>query len=248
MTSSDAQNAAMSALTDDALLEQALHAQVLQRCRRALLHEIRNGLQPMHAGLEALSRVAAMTPFPVEKAQRYLQLVRQASSSQEIALERAIERIAPDNTALQSVDLAALLREVTRFLSSDAAVAGVRLQLDTPATAYVQAKPHQLRLIALCLTLDAIDQAGAEGQLTISAHSMDDRVLLQFSDTRKLRAEPHAHGDLPTEALSGAEQFHLHVIRKLVAQLQGETDSMSAPGSGYIVAITLPGAEPESSS
>jgi signal transduction histidine kinase len=247
MTSSEAQTAGMSTAVTDTLLEQALHAQVLQRCRSALLHEIRNGLQPMHAGLEALSRVTAMTPFPLEKAQRYLALVRQASSSQEIALERAIERIAPDNTALQSVDLAALLREVTRFLSSDAAVAGVRLQLDTPATAYVHAKPHQLRLIALSLTLDAIEQSGAEGQLTISAHPMDDRVLLQFSDTRKPPGELDAHAP-PTEALPGGEQFHLHVIRRLVALLQGETDSMSAPGSGYIVAITLPGAEPESSS
>jgi hypothetical protein len=99
-------------LSEESLLEQALHAQVLQRCRRALLHEIRNGLQPLHAGLEAINRVITMTPFPVDKAQRYLQIVRQASASQEVALERAIERIAPENVAEQSLDLANLLREV----------------------------------------------------------------------------------------------------------------------------------------
>lgn len=222
---------------EDTLLEHALHAQVLLRCRRALLHEIRNGLQPLHAGLEAINRVVAMTPFPVDKAQRYLQIVRQASASQEIALERAIERIAPENMSEQDLDLATLLREVARFLNSDAAVAGVRMQLDVPATALVRGRPHQLRLIALCLTVDAIDHAGADGHLTISIHPMDSRVLLQFSDTRPLAAANATGAD--TRA-----QFHLRVIRQLVAGMHGETDCMRASGSGYIVAVTLPGAAP----
>ena len=213
---------------DDLILEQALHAQVLSRCRRALLHEIRNGLQPLHAGIEAIARVMTMTPFPVEKAQRYVQLVRQATASQEIALERAIERIAPEHTAEQTVDLVYLLREVTRFLNSDAAVGGVRMQLDAPATALVRGRPHRLRLIALCLTTDAIDHAGVDGQLSIAIHVLDSGVLLQFSDTR-------AHG-----VSSSGEPFHLYVIRKLVAGMSGETDCMHTPGAAYIAAITLP--------
>ncbi|MET0657111.1 MAG: hypothetical protein ABW110_03000 [Steroidobacteraceae bacterium] len=219
------------------LLEQALHAQVLLRCRRALLHEIRNGLQPLHAGLEAINRVVAMTPFPVDKAQRYLQIVRQASSAQEIALERAIERVAPENVQEQALDLAALLREVTRFLNSDAAVAGVRMQLDVPATAFVRGRPHHLRLVALCLTTDAIDHAGVDGQLAISIHPLESRVLLQFSDTRPLSAASDT-------SAGSAEQFHLQVIRKLIARMDGETDSMGTPGAGYNVAITLPAAAP----
>lgn len=219
---------------DETLLEQALHAQVLLRCRRALLHEIRNGLQPLHAGLEAINRVVTMTPFPLDKAQRYLQIVRQASASQEIALERAIERVAPENVGEQALDLATLLREVTRFLNSDAAVAGVRMQLDAPATAFVHGRPHLLRLIALCLTVDAIDHAGMDGQLSISIQPLDSRMLLQFSDTRSLAASAEKPG----------EQFHLQVIRQLVARMQGETDCMHASGSGHIVAITLPGSAP----
>lgn len=215
---------------DETILEQALHAQVLSRCRRALLHEIRNGLQPLHAGLEAIGRVITMAPFPVDKAQRYVQLVRQASSSQEIALERAIERIAPEQVNEQTVDLAQLLREVTRFLNSDAAVAGVRMQLDAPATALVRGRPHQLRLTALCLTADAIDRAGSDGQLSIVIHALDRGVLLQFSDSR-------AHA-----VASGGEQFHLYVIRKLVAAMHGEMDCMHTAGAAYIVAITLPSA------
>ncbi|MET0988152.1 MAG: hypothetical protein ABW034_22365 [Steroidobacteraceae bacterium] len=222
---------------EEALLEQALHTQVLLRCRRALLHEIRNGLQPLHAGLEAINRVVAMTPFPVDKAQRYLQIVRQASAAQEIALERAIERVAPENVNEQPLDLAALLREVTRFLNSDAAVAGVRMQLDAPATAFVRGRPHHLRMIALCLTTDAIDHAGVDGQLAISIHPLESRVLLQFSDTRPLAAASDS-------SAGRGEQFHLHVIRKLVARMKGETDSMGAAGAGYNVAITLPAAAP----
>jgi hypothetical protein len=125
---------------DDEVLEQALHAQVLMRCRRALLHEIRNGLQPMHAGLEAIGRVVMMDPMPADKVQRHVQLLRQASTLQEVALERAIECIAPVQTTEQAVDIAKLLREVTRFLNSDAAVAGVRMQLDAPAVAFVRAR------------------------------------------------------------------------------------------------------------
>ena len=218
------------------ILEQALHAQVLLRCRRALLHEIRNGLQPLHAGLEAISRVVTMTPFPADKAQRYVQLVRQASSSQEISLERAIERIAPEHVDEQAVDLAALLREVTRFLNSDAAVAGVRMQLDAPATAFVRGRPHHLRLIALCLTVDAIDRAGVDGQLSIAIHALEDRVLLQFSDTRASTAVSKAE----VSGSSAGDDFHLQVIRNLVTRMQGETDCMPAPGAVYIVAITLP--------
>jgi signal transduction histidine kinase len=233
----------MSATASDLarVLEQALHAQVLLRCRRALLHEIRNGLQPLHAGLEALNRVAGMTPFPADKAQRYLQLVRQASTAQELALDRAIERIAPEQVAQQAVDVAALLREVTRFLSSDAAVAGVRLQLDVPPTVFVQARPDQLRLIALSLTLDAIDHAVPDGQLTISVHAMESSVLVQFSDTRPVAAPIEDDAwNLAPESLRAGGGFHLHVIRLIVEQLHGEADCMGGPGLGYTVAITLP--------
>jgi signal transduction histidine kinase len=216
---------------NDALLELALHGQVMIRCRRALLHEIRNGLQPLHAGLEAISRAVTMVPFPADKAQRYVQLVRQASASQEIALERAVERIAPEHVSEESVDLATLLREVTRFLNSDAAVAGVRMQLDAPATAFVRGRPHQLRLIALCLTTDAIDRTGAEGQLSIAIHPLEGRVLLQFSDTRQQN---------PQAVDAATDQFHLQVIRKLVASMRGDMDCMHTQGAPYIVAITLP--------
>jgi signal transduction histidine kinase len=229
-----------SALSHDELLELALHARVLQRCRRALLHEVRNGLQPMHAGLEALSRITAVNPFPLEKAQRYIQLVRQASSSQEQALERAVERIAPDNIQHQTVDLAGLVREVARYLSSDAAVAGVRLQVDVPASLMVSARPHHLRLILLACTLDAIDHAGASGQLTITGQPMDPLVLLQFIDTRTLAPEFKAQsaGEQPT-----TDQLHLYVARRLLAPIGGELDCVAGEGTGYTVALTVPAAE-----
>lgn len=222
---------------DDEILEQALHAQVLLRCRKALLHEIRNGLQPMHAGLEAISRVVTMDPIPADKAQRYVQLVRQASASQEVALERAIERIAPVERTEQAVDIAKLLREVTRFLNSDAAVAGVRMQLDAPAVAFVRARPDRLRLIALALTVDAIDRAGMDGQLSITIHPIEDRVLLQFSDAPSPAIQPRPQA-------RAREAFHLHVIRKLAASMGAETDCMSTPDAGLTCAITLCAAQP----
>jgi signal transduction histidine kinase len=108
------------------------------------------------------------------------------------------------------------------------------MQLDAPPSVLVNGRPHQLRLIALCLTVDAIDHAGLDGQLSIAIHPMDGRVLLQFSDTRS------------PDAQLGAEPFHLQVIRRLVAHMQGEMDCMHASGSGYSVAITLPLSAPAS--
>lgn len=228
----------MSDVSNDELFEQALHAQILRRCRRALLHEIRNGLQPMHAGLEALNRITTMTPFPLDKAQRYVQLVRQASSSQEQALERAIERIAPENTELQAFDTVALLREVTRFLNSDAAVAGVRLQIDLPPTLFAHARPHHLRLILLACTLDAIDSMNGEGQLTVTAQPMGEHALLQLTDTRVPAPEFNA----ATAGNSPTPHLHLYVAKRLLAQSRGELDCVVGEAGGLTIAISLPAA------
>lgn len=228
--------AAMGDILDDAVLEQALQAQVIRRCRRALLHEVRNGLQPMHAGLEALNRITTMTPFPLDKAQRYLQLVRQASSSQEQALERAVERIAPENTDPQTVDAIALVREVTRFLNSDAAVAGVRLQVDLPPTMYVHARPHHLRLILLACTLDAIDCANGDGQLIITAQPIGEHSLVQLADTRAVASDFDAANAGSSPAQSG---LHLYVAKRMLAQVRGELDCVAGQGGGFTIAISL---------
>src|SRR5690606_31939283 len=107
----------------------ALHAMILDRCRRPLGHEMKNAVRRMYAGIEVLAKSLAAGPAARVSPEQCVMLLRQQLDGLQTTLGRILDDVAPERTATQTFDAAAVLRDLARFLSTDAAVAGVKLRL-----------------------------------------------------------------------------------------------------------------------
>ena len=74
-------------MNDTSLLEDALRAYLNRRCRRAYAHDLRNGLQGIFGGVDALTRAARSTKPLSVPLEQLTQFVQQAIGNHERGLE-----------------------------------------------------------------------------------------------------------------------------------------------------------------
>lgn len=207
------------------LLEHALRGYLSRRCKHAYAHEMRNGLQGIYGGVDALSRAARgekPTTVPLE---RLTQFVQQAISNHERGLDHVLESVAAEEQAPASVDIRALLSDLQRFLTHDAARHNVRSSLLIDQSLMIEAAPAKLRLIFLGLLTDAIDSMPGGGEIRMSGKMNGACVQLDLADSRA--------GDTPAS-------FVIEAIGYLVAQVSGRIDTTPTGDSGYRVRVELP--------
>jgi signal transduction histidine kinase len=227
-----------------ALLEQALHTRMLQRCRHAYLHDVRNGLQAVRAGIEAVNRSlrnastgANPNAGPPEK---YVEFMQQAIVGHEKSLQATFEYLAPEEPgSLAPIDVSLMVRELARFLSNDAAHRSVKVGVHVPDVVLVTARAHKLRLALLSLLVDAIDAMPHGGELQVEVTLSEARVLVEFRDTRTDHTE-ELDATLDVLALTGEPAQHalLFVVRRLIVADQGSLEC-SALNPGRMVRISL---------
>lgn len=215
-------------MNDISLLEDALRAYLNRRCRRAYAHDLRNGLQGIFGGVDALTRAARSTTsgkplhVPLEQLTTFVQ---QAITNHERGLERVMESIAPDQRAPSPVSCRELLIELARFLTNDAARNNVRVRQDFNDDLKTTTVVPRLRLIGLGLLTESIDALSSGGEIRMAGRTIDGRVQLEIIDTR---TQPR-----PVSFVSDA-------IERLVAELSGRIDSKQNDGGGCTVRIELP--------
>lgn len=171
-------------MNDTSLLEDALRAYLNRRCRRAYSHELRNGLQGLFGGVDALTRAAKATKPLAVPLEQLTQFVQQAISNHERGLERMLESIAPEQQAPAIVSLRELLTEQARFMTNDSARNGVRVRFDFHDDMRVSAVHSRLRLIALGLLTESIDALPGGGEIRIGGRTADGRVQFEIIDSR----------------------------------------------------------------
>lgn len=208
------------------LLEHALRGYLSRRCKRAYAHEMRNGLQGVYGGVDALTRAARgdkPTSVPLE---RLTQFVQQAIANHERGLEHVLESVAAEETAaLATVDIKALSSDLLRFLTHDAARHSVRTSLHVDQPLMINAAPATLRLIFLGLLTDAIDAMSDGGELRVSAQTNGAHIQIEFIDSR---------------TAGTPVSFVVEAVGYLVAQMSGRIDAARAENANHRVRVELP--------
>ena len=150
-------------LEEPDLLDSALQAQILQRCRRSIDHDLKNAIQALHSGLEVLTRTlqapGARKMSPLE----CIPLLQQQLAGLQNQLGLLLDEIAPEPAAPAAFDLSHLLVDLLRFLNHERVVANAQREL--PPQAMVLARRTVVRRVLLSCVLDAIDHVEAAGSL-----------------------------------------------------------------------------------
>jgi signal transduction histidine kinase len=221
------------------ILEPALHALIAKRCHRAYRHDLRNGLQGIYGGFDALNRLLQMPVRDAAKVERTSEFVRQAITGHEKSLERVLHGLAPLDQSAEPIDAGTLLQELVKFLINDAAAQRVTLRAAQIARAMVQVQVPKLRLALLTLLIDGIDAMSNGGTLQVSVTSAEQTVLLELSDERPGEpvTDPWALDFGTVPAYRG---WALHVVRQLISAEGGTIVCQPAAGGGRHISITLP--------
>lgn len=208
--------------------EDALRAYLNRRCRRAYAHDLRNGLQGIFGGVDALTRAARSIgsgrplTVPLEQLTTFVQ---QAIANHERALERVLENIAPEANAPAPVSCREMLIELARFLANDAARNSVRIRQDFQDDLNITTVVPRLQLIGLALLTDSIDALAGGGEIRMAGRTADGRVQFEIIDTRPQ----------PRPA-----SFVSDTIERLVAALSGRIESKQSNDGGIEVRVELP--------
>lgn len=207
------------------MMEDALRGYLSLRCKRAYAHDMRNGLQGIQAGLDALARAARPNKPSAVPLEQLSQFVQQAITNHERGLERVLDSIAPEDHVLAPVRIRELLADLIRFLTTDAARNRVRIKVDMGDDIVAHAAPARLRLIFLGILTHGIDTLTTGGEIAISAQPVENHLQIDFVDGRT--------GDDP-------EAFVVRAVADMVARSSGHLENKQVAGVGYRVRLRLP--------
>jgi signal transduction histidine kinase len=149
----------MDDIDDERMQKLALRSMVAHRCRRAYLHEIRGGIQPIASSFELLHRAANAAPFNQALAAKASEFFRRAVDGHERVVQETLGDICGEVAPRAPVDLEDFTGQALRFLQNDAATRQVSLQPAASEPVVVQACGPDLRLLVLALLTHAIDHA-----------------------------------------------------------------------------------------
>jgi signal transduction histidine kinase len=222
------------------LLEDALRAQLATRCRRAYHHDMKNGLQGIYGGVDALIRAARADKPMVVPLDQLVQFVRHAMTNHEHGLERVLTHIAPDREAAASVDVTELLTDLGRFLMSDASRHSVRLRCELSGALIVQTQPARLRLVCLGLITESIDAMPKGGEIILRGAEKQGVIEVMVIDTRIHDSSSRDPFALDPTALRSGDVAVTPVARHIVESLGGVLECVDLPAAGRQTTVRLP--------
>jgi signal transduction histidine kinase len=206
------------------MMEDALRGFLSRRCKRAYAHDMRNGLQGIQAGLDALARAARPNKPSAVPLEQLSQFVQQAITNHERGLDRVLESVAPEELEPAPVKVRALLADLARFLTTDAARNRVRIKVDMGDDLVADVAPARLQLIFLGLLTTGIDALPSGGDIAITAEPVDAQVQIDFVDPRT--------GD-------DGDTFVVRALADVIALASGTIERKQTE-RGYRVRLTLP--------
>jgi hypothetical protein len=170
----------MNGLTPIGLLNAAAYALIVERCRRAHIHDVRGGLQSLHGAIDLLTRAASGAVPNPGLAERSTALAHRAMASHEKLLTDWAALVPDGPEAATAVDLGELIGEITRFLQNDASFRSVSLQVTAAKGLSVAVPPRRCRLYLLGLCALALDEMppATVAQFTVAAAGS--QVLFEF--------------------------------------------------------------------
>ena len=213
--------------------------------RRRLLsdvsHELRTPLTVIQGNLEAIidglypADEAHLAPI-LEEARLLARIVddlRTLASAEagRLSLER------------DSVELGQLATDLAAGFTAQADAAGVRLTVDAPESAWIEADPERMRQVLANLVANALRATPRDGSVTIRVREGSDGAEIAVSDTGT---------GIPAEELERVfERFYrspesrgsglgLPIAREIVRAHGGTIEARSEPGAGTTMTVRLP--------
>jgi signal transduction histidine kinase len=201
----------------DSVFEAALHGFMMQRCERAYIHELRDGLQGISVSIDALSRLAEGKAPSSVSSERVVSLAKRALQTHDQGIGAVVKQLVLQRDERSAVELNSLLRQIATLLRNDAAAREVSIRVEC-GTLHALARESRLRLVVLCLAVNAIDALHG-GELTVSSIAADSGdssgVMIRFS----LPIEKIAHNDAWIATFDGTtenEPWMLHAIKQII--------------------------------
>jgi hypothetical protein len=211
----------MKFLASNELIEAALHTQLVRRCQRAYLHELRNGLQGIATGVDLLTRMLGgkvPSTVPIDKA---TDMVRRSIGNHERTMQSVFEQLILRDQPAKAFLIVTEVNNAISLLSNDAHANGVTLNTQLAAvepSLAIVARQDQFRIVLMTLMIRAVDamsganaeseaSANATGQLSIKIETSGSNVAVHLCSTPHNEALCGQVGiwDIATAAASTAE-------------------------------------------
>ena len=218
-------------LTQTELQASALRAQVLERCRRTLNHDMNNAVQSIHSGLELLSKCLNTPGIARVSPQECIALLQQQFTSLQRTLNKLIGEIAEAPGETESFELSALVHEALQTLRHERGIHKAQLRIDSAVHAL--ARKVNIRTFALALLLDAVDRLPAQAALAITVTSQNGQASLE------IRGPLASNPETPSERTSTITQLVKHLVSAEEGELRVEQIAQER-----VVTLQLP-ASPE---
>ncbi|MGH8017721.1 MAG: two-component system sensor histidine kinase NtrB [Opitutaceae bacterium] len=216
-----------------------------------IAHEIRNPLTAIKARLFTLRKSPALDTHAAEDAG----MINNEIDRLERIVRDFLRFARPPVPTRETVDVAALLRELRELVQPQFANSGVVVQVDDTSVPAVAADRDQLKQVLLNLAqnaADAILETGRPGTIRLGARSAEDPRRLRGKAGVRIEVRDDGPGIAPevrarlfdpffTTKASGTG-LGLAISARLIEMHGGRIDCRSTPGRGTTFAIHLPSA------
>jgi CheY-like chemotaxis protein len=202
-------------LDELSLQASALRAQILERCRRTLNHDLNNSIQSIHSGLELLSKCVSSPGALRVSPQECLHLLQQQFSNLQTTFRKLLSEIAEPPGEPEVVDLSEMLNAALQALRHERAISKAKVQLDPGLS--VNVRKINLRSVLFGMLFDAIDHLPPDATVNIEAQRRDGTARVQIRiDASAFESQADQQDAALSEllgALVQAEGGELHVDR-----------------------------------
>jgi CheY-like chemotaxis protein len=221
----------------------ALRAQVIERTRRTLNHDLNNAVQSIHSGLELLSKCVGSPVNARVTPQECIALVKQQVVTMQNAFHEMLALLADPPGDPEAVDLSALVSDSLKMIRHERAVAKARLRIEPGVWAH--ARTVNIRILTVALLLEASDRSPPNDVLTIEVLRLQGRASLkvlgrasntaeengQLTLTQMLQSVAAAENGELTIDQSDGERF-LHLMLPAVTKIEALDEGSKIPAEG----------------
>lgn len=150
------------------------------RLTASIAHEINNPLQSVQNCLH----LAGHEELPLEKRKEYFDLAKNELERLMKTSQRMLDFYRPGAVKMEQVDVLELLQHVLSLTSQQLNQRHIDIKTDLPESLPpIFAVSSQIQQIFFNLILNSLDAMPAGGELSISAHALENGVELTFQDT-----------------------------------------------------------------
>src|SRR6202790_2219912 len=149
------------------VLNAAVQTLINERCRRAYLHDMRGGVQPIYSSLELLARspkLAAQNPALIDGA---ASIAKRAMANYEQSMVTIVNQVTGPDDPPVVLNLSTLVQQAQQFLRNDARGREITLSVSGRDDLLVLSEPNKLRSLILGLLALSIDASPTGAELHV---------------------------------------------------------------------------------